>query len=172
MMAYNLMLLISNCAWNEKWTFRSTAGHLFVQFTTDYFLTLSMDALTNSDSPRPKTLKGTMELWTIWSLVTVLKDVLFKPSNHELLGNVSGRRNLNFKDMVHIFFPTSEFNICKDSVWHPFLTKGYIQEFHKVLYPMMEKESSSLLLALGKILDWIQCLPNAVACTQKACSRL
>jgi hypothetical protein len=104
--------------------------------------------------------------------MTLLTDVSFKPSNNGLLGNVTGRRNLSFKDMVHIFFPTPEFNIRDKSVWYPFLTKGYIREFHATLYPMTEKDSSSLLRALGKILGRIQCLPNAMACTQKACGRL
>jgi len=171
-MARDPKLLISEWAWNDKWASASTAGRLFMQFTTDYFLTLSIDALKESQLPKPKDLKGAMELWTMRSLMSLLKDVSFKPSNHGLLGNVSGRRNVGFKDMVQIFFPDPEFNIRKHSVWHPFLIKGYIREFHETLYSMTEKESSSLLLALARIFGRIQCLPNAVACTQKSCGRL
>ena len=151
---------------------RSTASRLFVQFTTDYFLTLAADVLRNSKLPKPKDLKGAMELWTLQSLTRTFNDVSFKPSNHGLLGNVTGRRNPSFKDLVHLFFPIPEFNIRKNSVWHPFLTKGYIREFHETLYPMTDKDTSSLLNDLGKIFGRIQCLPNAVACTSKACGRL
>ena len=171
-MACNPKLLMSEWVWDENWTTRSTVGHLFVQFTTDYFLTLSMDAIRNSEFPKPKDLKSAMELWSVSALTTLLNDVSFKPSNHGLLGNVSGRRNPSFKDMVHLFFPIPEFNIWKNSVWHPLLAKGYIKEFHRTLYPMTKNESSSLLLALAKIFCRIQCLPNAVACTEKACGRL
>lgn len=143
-----------------------------MQFTTDYFLTLSADVFRNSRLPQPKDLKEAMELWSIQSLMMLLTNVSFKASNNGLLGNVTGRRNLSFKDMVHVFFPVPEFNIGEKSVWHPFLTKGYIQEFHATLYPMMESDTSSLLHALGKILGRIQCLPNALACTQKSCGRL
>jgi hypothetical protein len=171
-MARNPTLLMSEWAWDDKWATRSTAGRLFVQFTTDYFLTLATDVVRNLKLPKPKDLKGAMELWTLRSLTRTFNDVSFKPSNHGLLGNVAGRRNPSFKDMVHLFFPIPEFNIRKDSVWHPFLTKGYIREFHETLYPMTDKDTSSLLHALGKIFGRIQCLPNAVACTQKACGRL
>jgi len=102
-MACNPKLLMSEWVWDENWTTRSTVGHLFVQFTTDYFLTLSMDAIRNSEFPKPKDLKSAMELWSVSALTTLLNDVSFKPSNHGLLGNVSGRRNPSFKDMVHLF---------------------------------------------------------------------
>jgi hypothetical protein len=39
-------LLISEWIWNDKWGSKSTAARLFVDFTIDYFLTLSSDALT------------------------------------------------------------------------------------------------------------------------------
>ena len=171
-MASNPKLLMSEWAWDERWDTRSTANRLFVQFTTDYFLTLSQDVLRNSNPPKPKDLKGAMELWTLRSLMTLLIDVSFKPSNHGLLGDVPGRRNTGFKDMVDLFFPSAECNIRKDSVWHPFLTKGYIREFHETIYPMAEEDVASLMQRLRRIFGRIQCLPNAVACTQKACGRL
>jgi hypothetical protein len=102
----------------------------------------------------------------------LFKDVCFKPSNHGLVGNVHGRRNPSFKDMVHLFFPNPELNIQERSVWHPFLIKGYIKEFHETIYPMTEKDSASLLQNLGKIFGRVQCLPNAEACTTKACGTL
>jgi hypothetical protein len=171
-MVRNPKLLMSQWAWDEKWAMRSTAGRLFVQFTTNYFLTLSEGVLRHSKPPKPKDLKEAMELWSVRSLMALLIDVSFKPSNNGLLGNVTGRRNPSFKDMVHIFFPDSEFDIREKSVWHPFLTKGYIREFHTTIYSMTEKDSASLLRALGRILGRVQCLPNAVACTQRACGRL
>jgi hypothetical protein len=171
-MARNPNLLMSEWAWNEKWATSSTAGRLFLQFTIDYFITLSSEVMKDVDLPKPKDLEGAMECWTVRSLVALLKDVSFKPSNHGLLGNVPGRRNPSFKDMMHIFFPVPEFNIHERSVWHPFLTKGYIREFHQTIDPMTEDESSSLLRALGRIFGRIQCLPNAVAGTAKACGRL
>jgi hypothetical protein len=143
-----------------------------VQFTINYFLTLSTDALKVPEFPKPRDLRGAMDLWTMQPLITVLKDVSFKPSNHGLKGHVSERRNVGFKDMMSLFFPIPELNICKDSVWHPFLVKGYIHEFHAMLYTMSEKESSSLLSALKKIFGRLQCLPNVVACTSRACGRL
>ena len=171
-MARRPTMLMSDWVWDEKWATRSTASRLFVQFTIDYFLTLSTDALKVPEFPKPHDLKGAMELWTMRSLMTVLKDVSFKPSNHGLKGHVSGRRNASFKNMMSLFFPIPELNIHKDSVWHPFLVKGYICQFHEALYAMSEKESSSLLFALKKIFGRLQCLPNAVTCTRKACGRL
>ena len=164
-MASNPKLLMSKWAWDERWDTGSTANRLFVQFTTDYFLTLSQDVLRNSKPSKPKDLKGAMELWTLRSLTTLLIDVSFKPSNHGLLGDVPGRRNTSFKDMVDLFFPAAECNICKDFVWHPFLTKGYIREFHETIYPMAEEDMSSLMQRLCRIFGRIQCLPNVVACT-------
>ena len=170
--ARNLMLLMSSWTWNERWATRSTAARLFTQFTVDYFLTLNIDILKNGEFPKPKDLKEAMELWTVQSLMTVLKDVSFKATNHGLRGKVGGRRNPSFKDLVDLFFPVPEFNIRKESVWHPFLSKGYIREFHETIGSMTNQESSSLLMALGRIFGRLQCLPNAVACTQKACGRL
>jgi hypothetical protein len=171
-MARRPTLLMSDWVWDEKWTSRSAASRLFVQFTIDYFLTLSADALKESEFPKPRDLKGAMELWTVRSLSNVLKHVSFKPSNHGLKGHVSGRRNASFTDMMTLFFPIPELNIRKDSVWHPFLIKGYIHEFHEKHYTMSEKEKSSLLLGLKRIFGRLQCLPNAVACSRKACGRL
>jgi len=171
-MARNPNLLMSKWAWNEKWATSSTTGRLFLQFTINYFITLLSEVMKDVDLPKPKDLKGAMECWTVRSLAALLKDVSFKPSNHGLLGNVPGRRNPSFKGMTHIFFPRPEFNIHERSVWHPFLTKGYIREFHQTINPMTEDESSSLLRALGRIFGRIQCLPNAVAGTAKACGRL
>ena len=171
-MARNPTLLMSEWVWEERWDTRSTAGRLFLQFTIDYFLTLSTDILRNATLPTPKNLEEAMELWTLRSLMRLFKDVSFKPSNHGLVGNVPGRRNPSFKDMVHLFFPDPELNIRERSVWHPFLSKGYIREFHETIYPMTEKDSASLLRNLGKIFGRVQCLPNAVACTTKACGRL
>ena len=95
-MASNPQLLMSEWVWDERWNTRSTANCLFVQFTTDYFLTLSQDILRNSKPPKPKDLKGAMELWILRSLMTLLIDVSFMPSNHGLLRNVPGRRNTSF----------------------------------------------------------------------------
>ncbi|KIM79874.1 hypothetical protein PILCRDRAFT_790708 [Piloderma croceum F 1598] len=110
-------LLMSKWAWDHKCATRSTAGRLLLQFTTDYFLMLSMEVMNDVHLPKPKDLKGAMELWIVPSLMALLKDVSFKPSNHE------------------------------DDV-------------------------SSLLRALGRIFGRIQCLPNAVTCTQRSCGRL
>ena len=74
--------------------------------------------------------------------------------------------------MVDLFFPVPEFNIRETSMWHPFLLKGYIHEVCETVYPMMEQESSSLLIALGRIFGRLQCLPNAIVCMQKASGRL
>ncbi|KIM76118.1 hypothetical protein PILCRDRAFT_91756 [Piloderma croceum F 1598] len=87
MMARWPTMLMSDWVWDEKWVTRSTASRLFVQFTIDYFLTLSTDALKVPEFPKPHDLKGAMELWTMQSLMTVLKDVSFKPSNHGLKGH-------------------------------------------------------------------------------------
>jgi hypothetical protein len=171
-MACNPKLLMSKWAWDDKWATGSTAGRLFTQFTTDYFLTLSTEVVNDVHLPKPKDLKGAMELWTVPSLMALLKDVSFKPSNHGLLGKVPGRRNPSFKDMVDLFFPGLDVNILEKSVWHPFVTRGYIQEFHRTIHSMIEDKISSLLRALGRIFGRIQCLPNAVTCTQKSCGRL
>ena len=171
-MACNPKLLMSKWAWDDKWATGSTAGRLFTQFTTDYFLTLSTEVVNDVHLPKPKDLKGAMELWTVPSLMTLLKDVSFKPSNHGLLGKVPGRRNPSFKDMVDLFFPGPDVNILEKSVWHPFVTRGYIWEFHQTIHSMIEDKISSLLRALGRIFGRIQCLPNAVTCTQKSCGRL
>ena len=171
-MAHNPKLLMSKWAWDHKWATGSTAGHLFLQFTTDYFLTLSTEVVNDAHLPKPKDLKGAMELWTLPSLMALLKDVSFKPSNHGLLGKVPGRRNPSFKDMVDLFFPGPDVNIRENSVWRPFLTRGYIREFHQTIHSMTEDDISSLLRALGRIFGRIQCLPNAVTCTQKSCGRL
>jgi hypothetical protein len=40
----------------------STTCHLFVGFTTDYFLTLSVDVLKAGEFPKPRDLKAAMEL--------------------------------------------------------------------------------------------------------------
>ena len=85
------------------------------------------------------------------------------------MNGVGGVASANIMSM---FFPIDKSNIRNKSVWHPFLIKGYIKEFHKTIYPMTEKDVSSLLCSLGRILGRIQCLPNAVASTQKACGRL
>ena len=171
-MAHNPKLLMSKWAWDHKWATRSTAGCLFLQFTTDYFLTLSMEVVNDVHLPKPKDLKGAMELWTVPSLMALLKDVSFKPSNHSLLGKVPGRRNPSFKDMMDLFFPGPDVNIRKNSVWHPFSTRGYIREFHQTIHSMTEDDVSSLLRGLGRIFGRIQCLPNAVTCTQRSCGRL
>jgi hypothetical protein len=171
-MACNPKLLMSKWAWDEKWATGSTAGRLFLQFTTDYFLTLSTEVVNDAHLPKPKELKDAMELWTVSSLMALLKDVSFKPSNHGLLGKVPGRRNPSFRDMVDLFFPGLDVNIREKSVWHPFMTRGYIREFHQTIHSMTEDETSSLLRALGRIFGRIQCLPNAAACTQKSCGRL
>jgi len=39
--AHRPMLLMWDWVWDEKWATRSTAGRLFLQFTIDYFLTLT-----------------------------------------------------------------------------------------------------------------------------------
>jgi hypothetical protein len=171
-MERNPTLLMSNWAWNERWSTASTAGRLFVLFTTDYFLTLSADVLKAHEFPKPRDLKAAMELWTVQSLTEVLMDVSFKATNHGLQGRVSGRRNPSFKEMVELFFPMPEFKIGKNSVWYPFFLKGYINEYHKTLHSMTEEESSSLLVGLKRIFGRIQCLPSAVSCTPKACGRL
>ena len=171
-MACNPKLLMSEWAWDDKWATGSTAGRLFLQFTTDYFLTLSTEVVKAVHLPKPKDLKGAMELWTVPSLMELLKDVSFKPSNHGLLGKVPGRRNPGFKDMVDLFFPSPEINVREKSVWHPLVTRGYIREFHQTIHLMTEDEISSLLRALGRIFGRIQCLPNAVTCTQRSCGRL
>jgi len=112
-----------------------------------------------AEFPKPCDFEGAMEAVDMRSLMTVLKDVSFKPSNHGLKGHMSGRRNPSFKDPMSLFFPIPDPNMRKDSVWHPFLAKGYLHEFHEMLHGMSEKESSSLLLALKKIFGRLQCLP-------------
>jgi hypothetical protein len=168
-MARNPTLLMSKWVCEERWDTRSTAGRLFLQFIIDYFLTLSTDILRNATLPIPKNLEEAMELWTLPSLMRPFKDVYVKPSG--LVGNVP-QRSPSFKDMVHLFFPDPELNIQECSVWHPFLIKGYIRELHETIYSMTEKDSASLLQNLGKIFGRVQCLPNAVACTTKACGGL
>ena len=170
-MAGNPTLMLE-WVWEERWDTKSTAGCLFLQFTIDYFLTLSADILQNATPPTPKNLEEAMELWTLPSLMRLLKDVYLKPFNHALVENVPGRRNPSFKATIHLFFPDPELNIWECSVWHPFLIKGYIREFHETIYPITEKDSAFLLQNLGKIFGRVQCLPNAVACTTKACGRL
>jgi len=48
-------MLIVGWVWDEKWPPESTASRLFVQFTIDYFLTLSTDALKVPEFPKPLT---------------------------------------------------------------------------------------------------------------------
>src|ERR1700734_2974196 len=52
-MAHNPKLLMSKWAWDHKWATGSTAGRLFLQFTTDYFLTLSTEVVNDAHLPKP-----------------------------------------------------------------------------------------------------------------------
>ena len=76
-MASNPKLLMSKWAWDERWDTRSTTNCLFVQFTTNYFLTLFQDVLRNSKPPKLKDLKGAIEIWTLQSLMTLLINISF-----------------------------------------------------------------------------------------------
>jgi hypothetical protein len=137
-MAHNPKLLMSPWAWDEKWVMNSTAGCLFVQFMTNYFLTLSEDVLRHSKPPKPKDLKEAMELWSMQSLTALLIDVSFKPSNNGLLGNVTGRRNPSFKDMVHSL---------KQQALN---TKLTMKVNHKQLKPSKHCTSETIIRASGK----------------------
>ena len=85
--------------------------NLLAKYWPPNYGTLFQDVLRNSQLPKPKDLKCAMELWTLKSLMTLLTNVSFKPSNHGLLRDVPGRRNTSFKDMVDLFFPFAECNI-------------------------------------------------------------
>jgi len=38
-------------------------------------------------------------------------------------------------------FPVPELDIRKDSVWNPFLEKGYIKEFHETMVNSLDRDS-------------------------------
>ena len=165
-------LLISEWIWNDKWGSKSTAARLFVDFTIDYFLTLSSDALTPLGFSKPKDLKDAMELWTVRALLNILNVVSFKASNHGLVGKVNGKRHTGFMDLANVFFPVPELDIRKDSVWNPFLEKGYIKEFHETMDELTDRDSSSLIFLLQKIFGRLQCLPSALPCSTRTVGRL
>jgi hypothetical protein len=167
-------LLIPEWVWIERWNSKldSPASLLFVQFTINFFLTLSSDALVNGGFSKPGNLKEAMDLWTVRSLKKTVKDVSFKASNHGLEGKVNGKRSRGFGDMLGIFFPPPDCHIRKDSVWHPFFTKGYIMEFHKRLDSLTEAEAHRLTRSLRVLFEEAQCLPNAFSCTPRTAGRL
>jgi hypothetical protein len=170
----NPTLLIREWVWNKKWNSKldSPAGLLFVQFTIDYFLTLSSDALVNGGFPKPSNLQEAMGLWTVCSLKETIKDVSFKASNHGLVGKMNGKRSRGFGDMLSIFFPPPDCHIHRGSVWHSLLTKGYIRDFHQRLDSLTEAEAHRLTRSLKVLLEEVQCLPNAFACTPRTAGRL
>jgi len=68
--------------------------------------------------------------------------------------------------------PVPELDIRKDSVWNPFLEKGYIKEFHETMDELTDRDSSSLIFLLQKIFGRLQCLPSALPCSTRTVGRL
>jgi hypothetical protein len=84
---------------------------LFVDFTTNYFLTLSSDTLTLLGFSKSKDLKDAMELWTMRALFSILNVVSFKASNHGLVRKMNGKRYAGFMDLANVFFPVPKLDI-------------------------------------------------------------
>lgn len=149
--------------WDEFWSRNQEASMLFIQMTVDLMLALSDQALSG-ERPRPTTMEEAMRCWTAESLLQTLGHCLFVASNHGLTGARTGRKQRSFKEMVQTFFPAPDSHFNPNSIWLPFVQKGYIRQYHQRLSTKTERQQQDLEEALELIFFHLQCLPMAAAC--------
>ena len=99
-----------------------------------------------------------MDMWTVRALLSILNVVSFKASNHSLVRKVNGKRHRLYRLGICLL-PHTRVGHLKDSVWNPFLEKGYIKEFHESMYELIDKDSSSLILSFAENLWEITMFP-------------
>src|ERR1700676_2448900 len=150
-------------AWNDE---DDTAGRLFARFTREYFATLKLDVL-RSDSPSPITMEDAMKAWSIEELQLTMTSCWFIASNHGLDGKFSGARHNSFRQHTETFFPSNADHLG-GSTWTPFLDYGYIREYHNILEQLTDEDGDLLKQNISNIFGRLQCLPVAVAPSQRS----
>jgi hypothetical protein len=151
--------------WNPAWDRHRQASHLFCQMTIDLWLVVVDKALVGQ-VPHPANLKEAMQVWTVTSLQETFLHCRFIASNHGLRGPRTGQKQPSFRSLVDVFFPlpTSKLNV--NSVWLPFVKKGYLKDFHRLAQSLPAEQLADLLNMLKTIFHNLQCLPFAHACKE------
>jgi hypothetical protein len=167
--ASNPQLLIKDWIWDEIWNHHTLASKLFIQFTVDIWLAVNPNFLCQP-LPHPDTMEEAMATWAVASLTDVFTHCIFQPSNYGLTGaSIRGRPGKGFKEMVDTFFPTEEVTRTykKKSVWTPFVSTGYIKDYHIVCLKIGNNGREELHKALVHIFEGLQCLPMSLQASQK-----
>jgi hypothetical protein len=161
---YEPMKLLRTWEWDEDWPVNDIAGNLFLRFTRQYWMTIQEDRLIG-EMPDPDNLEQAMKIWTVPSLLTLLREITCVPSSHGLKGKFQGKAHCSFKDWVDVFFPPPDKRQHKGSMWKELYTRGYIHEYHNRLLEMSDAEAEDLRMHLGDIFENMQCIPCVVPST-------
>jgi len=155
--------IIRGWIWDPTWDGHPQASRLFCQMAVDLWLIVGDKALAR-DRPRPTSLEQAMRVWTVTDLQETLLHSQFIASGQGLRGARMNQKQLSFRSMVDVFFPLPTKKLNDDSVWKPFVTKGYIKEFHRLARSLPAEQLEDLLKALRTIFYNLQCLPFAQSC--------
>jgi hypothetical protein len=160
------MKLLHAWTWDEEWSTDDIAADLFIHFTRQYWFTVHPSFLISEERrPAPNNLEESMQIWTVPSLLSILKQPTCIPSNHGLKGKFQGKGHRAFRDWVQVFFPLPNDPQHKDSVWRELYKYGYIQEYHAQLSKMSAVDGRVVSDSLGDVFERLQCIPSAAPST-------
>jgi hypothetical protein len=137
---------------------------LFIQFTTELWLSLADSFVSAGMLPKPKTLEDAMGTWTVTNIQAVLGETRcrFLASANGLEGKVPSklRRQPSFLARRSIFFPDPTIQFPEKSIWKPYTeNQGYISTYFNYLKEWSTEEVTQLQNDLDNIFSHLQCLP-------------
>jgi hypothetical protein len=161
--------------WEDPEVFR--AELLFIDFTTQLWLSISDHFASSGLLPQPATLKEAMKVWTISEIINVLgaDKCRFLPSSHGLKGNLPPNHSSHqsFSAYRRIFFPDLTVEIPDNSIWKPYTRSGrYIETYRNYLKEWDEQSVDLLHHDLDRIFSELQWLPIGISHEKKAKSSI
>ena len=155
--------IVKPWAWDEMLEGNEHASDIFVQMTIDLWLSLA-DIMLSGDRPHPTNLEEAMRCWSTRAVDDVLVNCRFTASNHGLKGPQTGKKHGSFRDMFKVFYRPSATAFHNNSVWKPFVQKGYLKSYHDICARLPAQGVQDLDNALKAIFARLQCLPPATRC--------
>jgi hypothetical protein len=142
---------------------------LFIEFTTQIWLSIAESFAPIGTLPTPATLDDAMETWTVSEIHSILGSdyCRFLPSSNGLQGKLppNQKQQPSFSQRRTIFFPPSTDDIPENSIWHPYTqSPRYIFHYHQHLNNWKDDQEAidQLHKGLDDIFGQLQCLPLSV----------
>jgi hypothetical protein len=149
--------LIKPWVWNSAWDKDADTSELFNGFTNDVWLALDHKVLSKPLS-RTRTLKDSMELWSVASIKTNFLDVSFIPNGQGI--SKKKKSCWSFRDLASKYFPDPTVPLAPKSAWSGFREHGYLKRYQELKDRLTPARFKHLQNNLKLLFDNIQCLPS------------